>query len=403
MVEDLGEGVVAHGGNGELLVVFNRLVLPLRPRRGKVPGTAVFYGDTLFEALEGQRVGREWRWRLAPWREGEAIRSSFTLSRQAVTALAAGQSAERDRTRRLRRLRWLLPLAGLAPVHLQQRWAGDLAYPLGRAVVASCLLEIVAGAIGFGQLVTLRLDGWFLPPGLRWLAIVGPLLFVEGLLRLGVFLATGQALGSVFGQLVRLRGQGARGVPRPSARKPVVAARDADAGTLVLASPLRRADWVEGGVLRYQGELYRLEEQRLHEGSVHYLFRRLEEPARATLALVPLPMPAPPAAEGWEGLTRTVIRTVAFSFAPGRQQEEWARRVATSPLLLTRASAASEVLGGLINVLADSGGGGAWRLLDLLLLAEGAVRLGFSFATGGAVGSLLGLPFLPLYRRWLQG
>lgn len=402
MAEDLGEGVTVRASGGERIVVSGLLVLPWHPRRGMVPGTAVFFDDTLFEAVSQERAGQGWQWRLLPWRDGEVIRGSFTLSRETMLALAASQRSDQERGQRLRRLHWLLPLAGLAPAHLQQRWASDLGYPVGRAMVASCLLEIVPGAIGFVQLATLRLDGWFLPPGLRWLAIVGPLLFGEGLLRLGVLLATGQPLGSVLGLPLHLLGGGPGGAPGPAGRRPVVAARDADAGTLVLASPVLRADWAEGGVLRYQGEFYQLDERRVHEGSAQYHFRRLEEPANATLALVPPPLPAPPAAEAWEGFARTVLRTVAFSFAPARHQEEWALRAATSPLLLTRASAASEALGGLINLLADLGGGGAWWLLDLLLLAEGVLRLAISFATGSPAGSLLGLPLLPLYRRWLR-
>lgn len=384
------------------MVVSDHLVLPWHPRRGKAPGTAVFYGDTLFEAQDSQRVGTGWRWRLVQWREGEVIRGSFELSRQAVAALATAQRMGRERAERLRRLRWLLPLAGLAPADLQQRWASELGFPVGWAMAASCLLEVVPGGIGVVQLATLRLDGWFSPPGLRWLAFLGPLLLGEGLFRLGAYLATGQPVGSLLGLLLCLGKVGASGAATPPSRRPTVVARDGDAGTLVLASPILRADWAAGGVLRYQGDVYELVEWGLYEGSAHYKFRRIDAAATATLTLVPPPLPAPPAAEEWDGFTRTVLKTVAFCFAPARHQEEWAVRSATSPLLLTRASAAFEALGGFVNLLADLDRGGAWWLLDAVVLAEGLVRLATSIAAGMPVGSLLGLPLLPLYRRWLN-
>ncbi len=402
MAEVLGEGVTARAGSGELVVTSERLLLPWHARRGKVPGTAVFYGDTLFEAQEAQRLAQGWRWRLLPWREGEVIRGSFDLSHPALAALAALHRTDRERAGRSRRLRWLLPVAGLAPAAVQQRWAREIGFPVGRAMVASSLLEILPGGIGVVQLATLQLDGWFLPPLLRWLAFLGPLLLGEGLLRLGAYLATGQPVGSLLGLLLSLGKVGASGAAPPPSRRPTVVARDGDTGTLVLASPILRGDWAVGGVLPFQGGLYELVGLRSHHGSTHYHFRRIAAADTATLSLAPPPPPAPPAVEKWGGFTRTAFKTVAFCFAPARQQEEWAIHSATSPLLLTRASAACETLGGLVNLLADLDGGSAWWLLDTVVLADGVVRLATSLAGGTPVGSLLGLPLLPLYRRWLK-
>lgn len=54
------------------------------------------------------------------------------------------------------------------------------------------------------QLVTLQLGGWFLPAALRWLALLGPLLRIAGVVRLERYLATGHGVGSLLGQALRL-------------------------------------------------------------------------------------------------------------------------------------------------------------------------------------------------------
>ena len=388
--------------SAEVVVVSEKLPLPWHTRRGKAPGTAVFYGDALFEVVDAQPGAQGWRWRLASWREGEVIRGSFELSRPAVAALAASLRSDREKAKRRRRLGWLLPVAGLAPVDVEERWASEVGFPVGRAIVASSLLEMLLGGIGFVQLVTLRLGGWFLPAALRWVAFVGPLLLIEGVIRLGSYLATGHGVGSLLGHLLRLLpGRAPEAAASPRRRSSVVA-RDGEAGTLVLASPILRGDWAVGGVLRFQGELYELIELRPHDGSAHYHFRRTGAAAGASLTLASPPLAASSSAGGVSGFFGTVGKAVAFCFAPARYQEAWARRTATSPLLLTRASAAFEVVGGFVNFRTDVDGGGAWWLLDAVVLADGAVRLATSLAVGTAVGSLLGVPLLPLYRRWLK-
>lgn len=61
----------------EVVVVSEKLPLPWQTRRGKVPGTAVFYGDALCDVVDSQPAAPGWRWRLVPWREGEVIHGSL--------------------------------------------------------------------------------------------------------------------------------------------------------------------------------------------------------------------------------------------------------------------------------------------------------------------------------------
>lgn len=154
------------------------------------------------------------------------------------------------------------------------------------------------------------------------------------------------------------------------------------------------------GCCVFEGKLYELTGLHPHHGSAHDHFRRTGAAAGAALTLTPPPLRGPPG--GVSGFFGTVVKTNAFCRAPVRQQQEWTLRSAPTPLLLTRASAVFEVVGRFVNVRADVDGGGAWWLLDTVVLADGVVRLVTSLAAGTAVGSLLGLPLLPLYRRWLN-
>jgi hypothetical protein len=101
------------------------------------------------------------------------------------------------------------------------------------------------------------------------------------------------------------------------------------------------------------------------------------------------------------GVLGLTLRIVLFSFAPRAYQEPWFRARGASPLVATAFCALTEALGGAINLVDRPGEGPLW-LLDLLFLIEGLTRLVIGLARGRAVGSLLGWPFRPLYRRWVR-
>ncbi len=125
------------------------------------------------------------------------MRDSCSLDSQLLSTLAAGLQMEgRDRQRRT----WMAlaaPLLGLVPGELQQRWERRWGFPAQTAVLLSALLELVAGGVGIVQLVALRFSAeWFLPYGLHWLVILGPLLLPEAIVRLHYANAHGEPIGS---------------------------------------------------------------------------------------------------------------------------------------------------------------------------------------------------------------
>jgi hypothetical protein len=96
---------------------------------------------------------------------------------------------------------------------------------------------------------------------------------------------------------------------------------------------------------------------------------------------------------------RSAWITALACLAPRDLQEEWAPRMGLRPVWLTVIGAGAEGLGGIVNLQAGSGGEpGPWFLVNVFFLLEGLARLALLIATGGPVGSLLGLPL----RSWLQ-
>jgi len=92
--------------------------------------------------------------------------------------------------------------------------------------------------------------------------------------------------------------------------------------------------------------------------------------------------------------------TALSCLAPRDLQEEWAPRMGLRPSWLTIGGAGAEALGGLVNLQATSPGDlSPWFVLSVFFLLEGLARIALLVATGGPVGSLLGLPLRP----WLAG
>jgi hypothetical protein len=94
--------------------------------------------------------------------------------------------------------------------------------------------------------------------------------------------------------------------------------------------------------------------------------------------------------------------TVGVSFAPGDVQYRWAQRHGIDPLRLTRLSGWAEVIGAVVNLRGDVGSGSAYALLDLVILADGTVRLLWSAMRRAPVGSVFAWPVRRLCRRGLH-
>ena len=104
------------------MVLSSELSLPWRPRSGAVPGTAVRWQDDWWEVVDHSGGATTRRWALQPWEGGAAMRDSFGLDANSLSALAAAQRTE-ARVRQQRT--WMslaAPLLGFAPAELQQRW-----------------------------------------------------------------------------------------------------------------------------------------------------------------------------------------------------------------------------------------------------------------------------------------
>jgi len=398
---DLGHGVtVRPQGDGTWVVASDRLGLGLRPRQGRMPGTAVALDGELLEVVEAVHGAAAHHYRLAPWPEGEAARLVDRLDPARVAELAATCEAERSQRARRRLLVALLPLTGFLPGPTQERLQRECNFPAARATVVTALMELAAGAFLVVELAAVRFGDSLLPPSLSWLGLLSALFVPESLIRLWWSLTQAAPMGSLLTLPVALF------EPLPPPRDPLADARpqpvrlEPEAGILELATGRSRPDWVEDGVLQYRERRYRLVDKVPDGGRMVYRLESVADDTPVTLQLLP-PRPPPPSdrAAGEPGPLGLTLRIMLMSFAPQAHQERWFRARGTSPVVPTALCAAIEAFGGAVNLVGRPSEGPT-RLLDLYFLAEGLVRLALVLGRGRGVGSVFGLPFLPLYRRW---
>jgi len=186
---------------------------------------------------------------------------------------------------------------------------------------------------------------------------------------------------------------------------PYLVELDAAAGRLELASAILRADWHEGGVLEFRGKPYRLAGLVSHGSPWLYRFEAVADGAAPELPRLRLSPPAPtvPAAAPRQrvSILGDALKTTAFAFAPEAPQREWALAQGYPALALTVGSAGLELIGGAFNLVREGHGAIAFALLDLFFIGEGALRLALAALHRAPCGSLFGVPFRPLYPRWL--
>lgn len=396
-VIDFGGGVMMERGGDEVTVTSEDLELHWSARRGTFPGTAVQLEDGLFEVVDAEAGF----YRLAPWRSGETARVVVPLDRAWVKKRVATREDQVRREQVRRVLMLLLPLSGALPRVTQMRLEREYDFPAQKATTVSALTEMVPGALGVVQSFIFAFSGeWVVPPGLRWLIFVGPVMFGESLIRLKMCFSQGEPFGSLFLSPVELLEKRAPDSFTSERHQPTAVAAAEGGYDLVLAVPDPRPDWHIGGVLRFRGRCYRL---LLREGAgevVHYSFDEVEgeDEVEVTLRLAPPPL-RERVRDAGEGIVTTAWRALLLSFAPGRYQKTWFERHGTSPLLVTLVCALAEAGGGLQSML-EPGPPGILGILDLFFVVEGCVRLALALVRRGPVGSLMGLPLRPLYARW---
>jgi hypothetical protein len=298
----------------------------------------------------------------------------------------------------------LTPLLGLAPAPLQRRWQSEWGFAAGVGTALSAMAELAAGALGVVQLILAGLVGHrFLPDWLGWLMVAGPVLFVVGLVRLYAILGQGEPVGSPLGLPFMLLLRPIR--PAIPAARPTVTHFDESRGDLVFRCSEQRRDWHPEGILSYRGAIYRLRSTDRSGSGWSYTFQRADGGENdELLRLLP---PRPPRAEVQREAASSPIRnamiTALACIAPRDLQQEWAPRVAMRPVWLTVIGAGAESLGGIVNLKATGPGElSVGILVNVFFLLEGLARFALLIATGGPVGSLLGIPLRPWLERLMN-
>jgi hypothetical protein len=167
--------------------------------RSEHPGTAVAWGDRIFEVRAADPLpGGGVRYRLAPWEEGHAIRRFERYDEESERRRSAAWKDLADGMRKRRLSILLAPLAGLLPGSVQKEMESEFGAPSIAMTVTSALPLLVIGFLGmFGHILGMaggRLDWplWLVPP-----LPVGVYLFGESALRLASAIAGGEPMGTL--------------------------------------------------------------------------------------------------------------------------------------------------------------------------------------------------------------
>lgn len=93
-----------------------------------------------------------------------------------------------------------------------------------------------------------------------------------------------------------------------------------------------------------------------------------------------------------------IFRYIFLGFAPAGLQEKLVEAMGLPPRQLSIMTATAEMVGGFLDFSGNAQD--PFVLLSLFFFLEGGGRLLLGWMRGRAVGSLLGFPLMPLYRRW---
>ncbi len=130
---------------------------PTRDESRQVAMTLEHRG-VLYAIADRGVMGRQWRYDLIAWPEGEMVRRKVTLSREYFEALAAEQRREEKERRRNRRVcAWSFFIA-LLPARVQEYFGSEYGYDGVRWVkISSAVIGLVSAMIAFG--LNVRMGG----------------------------------------------------------------------------------------------------------------------------------------------------------------------------------------------------------------------------------------------------
>lgn len=402
----LGHGVrMAFSSDDDRVTVTSKwLPLGWSVRRGMVPGTALAIGDELYEVVRLDAVAEGDRWELHRWPEREVARIVVTVDEAWIAARAAEiDDLRRGSRRRFLAWPWLMVL-GLAPAVLQRRWSDDWGYPAASASRWSAVAEMVFGAFATSQLILASFGREALLPSV--IRMAGPLLVIEGLIRLAMVAADDLPHGSVL--TLPIRWVIGRDPVQPTGVVPSIRSCDADSGELVVATTEMRNDWDYDGQLQYRGEWYRLRSSGQEGRAWVYRFGRetaTDTLPERTLTLRPPALPTDSARDdqgALPGLFSGAIMSALLCLGPARHQRRWADRFGFNPIWFTIVGTAAELIGGGLNLgQTHAAPATLVSLVNVVVVLDGLARLLLMALHKGPVGSILGWPLGPLFDRWL--
>jgi hypothetical protein len=138
------------------------------------PGSAVLWGDALWEVLSVEPGHPGVRYRLAAWDECHVVRVRFVYD----AGTEAARNRETLRHAYAARLRLLIlaaaPLTGLLPGSVQSRWERDFGVPAVRLTILATVVPFIVGTLALMLWLVAVLGGgavpgillptiWFLP------------------------------------------------------------------------------------------------------------------------------------------------------------------------------------------------------------------------------------------------
>jgi hypothetical protein len=393
------------GAGDGIVVLSTDFDLGWRSRSDGGPGSAVVFEDSSYEVVAREPLRRGARWTLEPWAGEDVMRVVLPLDKATVkTDAEAARMATRSAGLRPTLL-LLSPLLGFAASSWQRRWRDEWGFPATLATWLSAILEMVLGAACVMELIASAGGGmsvftWIPRP----LVYIGLVLFVEGLVRLAQVASDSEPVGTLLGLVVLAFER--REVPAPEPiSAPEVQAFDEDEGTLELLSPILRRDWEGPGLLLYRGERFALDSTKKLGESWVYVFRGVEAADGGSGPPLRL-LPPRSRMEGRSftdqpGAVKTVLLTIACTLAPRRFQERWAWELGVWPRWFTVMGASAELIGGWSNLSAGTGAALLTVVLNLFFVFEAVVRFGSVTFRGQPLGSLLGLPLIPVLDRYL--